>query len=112
MTLNQKNRSNREPPVIIDLVEDEIHHEPSKTCQVSTTDQNENSSQEKLARICCSICLDSPTDLSATPCGHLFCYSCILQAVSWTGAACPVCRQRISKQRILPLEVMLAPHKH
>ncbi|KAG5438694.1 hypothetical protein PCANB_002414 [Pneumocystis canis] len=92
MTLNEKNRHKKKPkPLIIDLVEDEIYNEPSETCNVSTTNNSNDHSQGRFSGICCSICLDSPTDLSATPCGHLFCYSCILQAVSWTGATCPVC---------------------
>ncbi|EMR08700.1 hypothetical protein PNEG_02878 [Pneumocystis murina B123] len=75
-----------------------------------TNDEKElRKNTSSLSSIQCAICLDSPKDLSATPCGHLFCYACIHQALSSAGTTCPICRQKVSRQRILALEVMLAP---
>src|SRR5262249_40863140 len=41
----------------------------------------------------CSICLDPPTDMGATTCGHIFCRDCILTALD-IKAACPICRRK------------------
>ncbi|KAF2628325.1 hypothetical protein BU25DRAFT_339453 [Macroventuria anomochaeta] len=64
----------------------------------------------------CVICMDRPTDLTATACGHLFCHTCLMEALiageNRTGpgepkrSQCPVCRARISRSRasdIVPL---------
>jgi len=40
----------------------------------------------------CPLCLEPPTDSSATRCGHVFCTSCIQQALS-VKRNCPVCRK-------------------
>ncbi|RKF60599.1 putative slx8 protein [Erysiphe neolycopersici] len=47
----------------------------------------------KLSEFQCIICMDSPTDLTITHCGHLFCSECLHQALH-TGdkKCCPVCR--------------------
>ncbi|XPT01956.1 hypothetical protein M3J09_011080 [Ascochyta lentis] len=64
----------------------------------------------------CVICMDRPTDLTATACGHLFCHTCLMEALiageNRTGpgepkrSQCPVCRKSISRNRatdIIPL---------
>ncbi|TCD68877.1 hypothetical protein EIP91_009592 [Steccherinum ochraceum] len=41
----------------------------------------------------CGVCLEAPTaETSATKCGHVFCSSCIAEALS-TRKRCPVCRK-------------------
>ncbi|OCH87136.1 hypothetical protein OBBRIDRAFT_736707 [Obba rivulosa] len=40
----------------------------------------------------CPLCLEPPSESSATRCGHLFCTSCITQALE-TKRLCPVCRK-------------------
>lgn len=82
-----------------------------------------------LSQAKCVICLDSPTDLSATPCGisllykasdlgHLFCDFCIRSALktghasrgrgggpsTYTGA-CPICRRKINTKSLVSVEI-------
>ncbi|UPX17581.1 RING-type E3 ubiquitin transferase [Ascochyta rabiei] len=64
----------------------------------------------------CVICMDRPTDITATACGHLFCHTCLMEALiageNRTGpgepkrSQCPVCRKSISRTRatdIIPI---------
>lgn len=50
----------------------------------------------------CMLCLSYMTAPSCAPCGHLFCWSCI---ADWSRdhPECPLCRQELSEQSILPL---------
>ncbi|PBP21397.1 zinc finger, ring-type containing protein [Diplocarpon rosae] len=51
----------------------------------------------KLSEFQCIICMDSPTDLTVTYCGHLFCSECLHQALyAGDKKCCPVCRSNIS----------------
>ncbi|KAF1967846.1 hypothetical protein BU23DRAFT_482071 [Bimuria novae-zelandiae CBS 107.79] len=64
----------------------------------------------------CVICMDTPTDLTATACGHLFCHTCLMEALiagenrgmpgEQRRSQCPVCRKNISRTKasdIIPL---------
>ncbi|KAH4067818.1 hypothetical protein HBI70_108790 [Parastagonospora nodorum] len=58
----------------------------------------------------CVICMDMPTDLTATACGHLFCHTCLMEALiagenrAGPGepkrSQCPVCRKFINRNKI------------
>lgn len=67
----------------------------------------------------CVICMDNPTDLSATACGHLFCHTCLMEALiageNRTGpgetkrSQCPVCRKVLNRNKssdVIPLLLM------
>ncbi|KAL1591796.1 hypothetical protein SLS59_010068 [Nothophoma quercina] len=64
----------------------------------------------------CVICMDKPTDLTATACGHLFCHTCLMEALiageqrgnpgEQRKSQCPVCRKTVSRNKatdIIPL---------
>ncbi|KAG5513179.1 hypothetical protein PMAC_001549 [Pneumocystis sp. 'macacae'] len=115
-----KAKTRTEERIVIDLTEDNTSKvtDNNSLLKATSEDSSNTSLNEKscnissglgLANVYCAICLEAPTDLSATPCGHLFCLSCIHRALSRT--TCPICRQHVNRQRILPLEVMLAPNK-
>lgn len=50
----------------------------------------------------CTLCLEPLKDPSVTTCGHVFCWTCIGDWVR-EKAECPLCRQGIMGQHILPL---------
>ncbi|KAL1381364.1 hypothetical protein pipiens_013523 [Culex pipiens pipiens] len=60
---------------------------------------NRNCSSERK----CALCMEQAVDLSATQCGHLFCWVCIL---NWLDERqiCPICREAIKKSRVVRLQ--------
>lgn len=50
----------------------------------------------------CTLCLDEFKDPSVTTCGHVFCWNCIGDWVR-EKPECPLCRQQVMLQHILPL---------
>ena len=50
----------------------------------------------------CTLCLEGLKDPSVTTCGHMFCWTCI---VEWLveRPECPLCRSAVLKQHVLPL---------
>ncbi|KAI9640179.1 hypothetical protein NHQ30_011416 [Ciborinia camelliae] len=61
--------------------------------------QDEATKPMKLVAFQCIICMDNPTDLTVTHCGHLFCSECLhsaLHAGNNGRKTCPVCRTVVS----------------
>ncbi|KAI4258558.1 MAG: hypothetical protein LQ352_001193 [Teloschistes flavicans] len=79
----------------------------------------------KLSNVTCIICMESMTDMTVTHCGHLFCHTCIMEALiagenqSNPGdpgkgtSKCPVCRKKVvrpggkgrDRRDVIPLEI-------
>lgn len=70
----------------------------------------------RLSTLTCVICMDTPTDITATSCGHLFCHTCLMEALiagenrsaphEPKRSQCPVCRKFINRAKssdIIPL---------
>jgi len=79
--------------------------------------------KSKLNSLQCTVCLDTPNDLTATSCGHTFCYTCLMD---WLVAAdrdgggagrrsnCPACRKPISRTKkgdVVPLQIKVMRRK-
>lgn len=92
------------------------------TLQRQRTEQIASQQQQtekplRLSNLTCVICMDTPTDLTATSCGHVFCYTCLMEALiageNRLGAhgeikrsQCPVCRKAIARNKasdVIPL---------
>jgi len=51
----------------------------------------------------CSLCWEVRNRTTSTPCGHLFCWDCILMSAS-TKSECPLCREKFNVSRLIPLQ--------
>jgi len=76
--------------------------------QILSQQEIPNGKSLRLGEITCVICMDNPTDLTATSCGHVFCHECLMQAIIASEnrgpdsrkGQCPVCRKSQSRTRV------------
>ncbi|KAL8857539.1 MAG: hypothetical protein Q9178_005867 [Gyalolechia marmorata] len=78
----------------------------------------------KLSNVQCIICMEPMTDMTVTHCGHIFCHTCIMEALiagenqgepGKGTSKCPVCRKKVArpkeksrdKREVIPLEIKL-----
>lgn len=50
----------------------------------------------------CSVCLETAKAAACTPCGHLFCWDCVIEQAALSGT-CPHCRATVAPSRVVPL---------
>lgn len=68
----------------------------------SETSGDAVTSSHCLPSLRCSLCLDRRRNSSATWCGHLFCWECIIEWLQ-TKSQCPLCREEVLPSQIIPL---------
>lgn len=73
------------------------------TVATSAEQQIGNSSNETQPQVKCPLCLEICRSISATPCGHLFCWECVAEWVS-ERVECPVCRASVEPQQLVCLQ--------
>jgi len=78
----------------------------------------------RLSDLQCVVCMDNMTNITATYCGHLFCHTCLMEAliagenqgpdIGKGTSKCPVCRKKVVRPRegkdmnqLIPLEIKL-----
>ncbi|MCJ1474837.1 hypothetical protein MMC13_003497 [Lambiella insularis] len=78
----------------------------------------------RISDLQCVVCMDNMTNITATHCGHLFCHTCIMEALiagesqgpdpGKGPSRCPVCRKKVVRpkegkemQQVIPLELKL-----
>ncbi|KAL2075242.1 hypothetical protein VTL71DRAFT_185 [Oculimacula yallundae] len=88
---------------LVDIDDKEEYDERMRKEQaemIKKQNQAEATKSVKLAEFQCIICMDNPTDLTVTFCGHLFCSECLHQALhAGEKKCCPVCRSNIASKK-------------
>jgi len=73
-----------------------------------------------LKTMTCVVCMDTPTDLTAGACGHVFCHTCLMDALiagenrsrasyEPRKSQCPVCRKHLNRAKtsdVIPMLLM------
>ncbi|XP_063223057.1 peroxisome biogenesis factor 10-like [Bacillus rossius redtenbacheri] len=55
----------------------------------------------------CPLCLEEVRETSCTPCGHMFCWSCIMEWLQ-DKRECPLCREALGPSRVVLLRNYLS----
>ncbi|KAL1626043.1 hypothetical protein SLS56_007017 [Neofusicoccum ribis] len=109
----------------IDLIDDDtplataLQKQRAEQVKAQQESQTGADAPPRLTSLTCVICMDTPKDLTATACGHVFCHACLMEALIAGEARagpgepkrsqCPVCRKALSRNKtgdIIPLLLM------
>ncbi|XP_069687760.1 peroxisome biogenesis factor 10-like [Periplaneta americana] len=66
-------------------------------------DISSKTSTSSSTKLRCALCLEDRTHTTVTPCGHLFCWNCILEWVK-EQQMCPLCREKVLPSRVVLLQ--------
>lgn len=80
----------------------EPRYELSEPTTMAFIGASADTPSEKEQQRKCTLCLEAYKDPSVTTCGHVFCWECVTDWVR-EKPECPLCRQSISAQKVLPL---------
>ncbi|KAG8198879.1 hypothetical protein JTE90_015093 [Oedothorax gibbosus] len=81
-----------------------IYSKSTKSSLDSSTQLHSETSEELVtSKNQCSLCFEKRNSSTATPCGHLFCWSCI---TSWmqNKEECPLCRESFPPSKLILLQ--------
>lgn len=69
-------------------------------------DQSSAEGSEQSSSFSCSVCREKEVeDPVVSACGHLFCWSCLLQWLDASNSTCPVCTANLERSEVTPLYV-------
>ncbi|KRW98953.1 hypothetical protein PPERSA_00780 [Pseudocohnilembus persalinus] len=87
----------------INMNNQQIQQNQNQQEDVSNQDDEQMSLKQKAEQFECHICFEIANEPVITPCGHMFCWSCIY---TWLNSnqqflSCPVCKNGIKQEQLI-----------